>query len=187
MLPPTKNNNSGFFLRPAGFSLIELLIAMAIFTGISSVGVKLLWDTLTTRDKQYSIENISDNFRIVISTLTKSIQGAKSVNVLDPWTIQITSASPEPCRTIILDNNQKIIQALDASDPCTPPAVGSAGFNSILKDEILIKNKTTGTPFFSPTGNFLKAITIEIKGTYKSGLGEQDFNFKTTVSSRISI
>ena len=176
MLPPIKKNS--------GFSLIELLVAVAIFAGISLVGVQLLWDTLTTRSKQYAIEGSSDNVRLLVSTLTRSIQSAKNVNVLDAWTVQITG---NPCRTILLDNNEKIVEAIDANDPCSPPAAGSGSFNPVTKEEILIKNKQTNLPLFSPVGSFSKVITIEMNGIYKDSLGEHPFNFKTTITPRITI
>lgn len=171
MLPSTKKKN-------LGFSLIEVLVAAAIFSGLSILGTQLLWDTLTSRAKQTSIEETADNVRLVVSTITKAIQSAKSVSVPDSVTLQITG---EPCRTVKFNPTDKSIEeATDATSPsCTPP---SNGFTRITKGEVVIQNLE-----FSPTGNLVQSVTIKVGGIYKDTLGEHPINFETTVASRIAL
>lgn len=160
-----------------GFSLIEILVAVAILAGLSVVGTQLLWDTLTTRAKQTSIESASDNLRLFTSTITKAIQSAKSISIPDFSTIKITG---DPCLTIRFNSGNKTIeQAIDSSSSCVPP---SGGFKAITKSEMIIQNLE-----FSPAGGLPQVVTIKIDGIYKDGLGEHPVNLTTTVASRISL
>lgn len=158
-----------------GFTLIELLIATAILGGLAVVGTQLLWDTITTRAKQSSLEGAQDNFRLVASTLTRAIQSAKSVNVSNATTIEIRG---EPCRTVRL-TGITIEQAIDSSSSCLPP---TSGFVPLTKTEMNIQSLD-----FSPIGSLPKTVTIKIGGIYKDGLGEHPLNFQTTVAPRITL
>ncbi|MDP3998941.1 MAG: prepilin-type N-terminal cleavage/methylation domain-containing protein [bacterium] len=160
-----------------GFSLIEVLVAIAILAGLSFVSTQLLWDTVTTRSKQVSIEGSSDNLRFFTQTLTKSIQSAKSVSIPDTSTIKVTA---QPCRTLRFNSSlQTIEQAVDDSASCVPP---TAGFQTLTKDQITVT-------FFevSPVGDFPQAVTIKLQGTFKDGLGEHPIDFITTVSPRMNL
>lgn len=162
-----------------GFTLVELLVAIAILGGLSLVGVQLLWDTLITRSKQYSIEESSDNFRLFASTLTKSIQSAATVSIPDSSTIKITGS---PCRTLRFNFLAKTIEEAQKEaigDPpvCSPP---DTGFIAVTKDKLTIQSVE-----FSPVSVLPSStITIKIQGFYKDTQGEYLINFETTVTPR---
>lgn len=187
MSPPIKKNQGLALRNSKGFSLIELLVATAILAGVSLVSVQLLWDTLSTRSKQYSIEGSTDNVRLLVSDLTKAIQGAKSVTIIDSWTIQIVGSPPNPCQTVILNDNQQMVRAIDSNHPCSPPLPSTGSFSPMSPEAIIITNKQSSLPFFSPIGNFSNFITIKIKGVYQDSLGEHPFDYQTTVTPRVTI
>src|SRR3990167_2762375 len=72
MLPSTK-------VTTKGFTLVELLITIGILSILSMLSVRLLWDTLSIRSKQYAIEYSSDDFRLAISGMTNAIQSATTI------------------------------------------------------------------------------------------------------------
>ncbi len=168
MLPITKQH---------GFTLIELLVAIAIFGALSLASVQTLWDTLTTRSKQYSIENSASAIRPIIATLLQAITSASSVTVVSATQIQITGA---PCRTIQLNvATNALEQAVNASDPCTPPA---SGFVALTPPAVTI------TAFsLSPTGATPKVVLIAVGGTYNDSLGSHAFEYNVSVSPRVSL
>lgn len=171
-----------------GFTLVELLVAIVIFAGVSMVGVQLLWDTLSTRSKQTSIESSSDNFRLFVSTLTKAVQSARSVKVdpADLSKIEITAkidVTGEPCRTIKLNTtDQTIVQATDNTLPFCQPPDDSASFSPLTKPEIKIQQLE-----FSSPGNSVQVVTIKIKGVYEDNLGDHPLDFQTTIMPRITL
>lgn len=159
-------------------------MAVAIFGGLSILGTQLLWDTLTSRARQTSNEDASDNVRLAVSTLTKAVQSAKSVSVPNPSTLQITG---EPCRTVRLNStDHSIEEAIDSTSPiCTPP---SSGFARITKGGVVIQTYDGSLPLeFSPVGSSLQSVTIKVKGIYKDNFGENPINFETTVVPRVAL
>lgn len=169
MLQPTK--------KTAGFTLIELLVATVILAGISVVSVQLLWDSVSLRSKQTSIEQSSDNFRLLINNLTKEVQGAQSISVPNAETLEIVSS---PCRTIRKTADGKgIEEATSTVDPCTPP---TSGFVKITQDQFAVR-----TLEFTPLGTILKSVTMKIAGDYKDSLGNHPVDFQTTISPRVSL
>jgi prepilin-type N-terminal cleavage/methylation domain-containing protein len=157
--------------------LIELLVAIGIIGIISVISTQLLWNTVTTRAKQESIEVSSENFRSFIKYLTNSIQEAKSINISNSSTIEIKGTV---CRTIHLDAH-KIKEAQNTAANCTPP-VPLASDLPITPVGVDI---TTFT--FSPTGLQPNNVTITIIGKYIDSMGEHPINFVTSVTPRITI
>ena len=176
MLPPIKKY---------GFSLIELLIAMAIFSSLALVSVHLLWGTVSTRTKQSSIEEANDNLRLLVSNLTKEIQSAKSVS-LDNCTLGICHTlkiSGDICRTIRWNTydptDQYVEEAVDSANPCQPPITN---FSRISKKQIFIDT----VDFSSPTGaGQAKIISIKISGLFKDNFGNHPIEYETTVTPRV--
>jgi len=162
-----------------GFSLIELLVATAILGAISVVGVQLLWDTVSARSKSYSIEEASDQLRLVTSVITEAIQSATVVKIPDASTLKITGS---PCRTIRLNITLGIIeQAIDDSSGCEPP---TAGFVSLSQDNISIQ-KFELSPVEVEDKPSL--VNISIEAVAKNNLGEHPLTFQTTVIPRKSL
>lgn len=164
-------------------SLIELLVAATILSGLSLVGVQLLWDTLSTRSKQVSIEASSDNLRFLINTLTKSIQNADRVEVVDSATLKIKG---DPCRTIKFDSEnslakQAINEIVPPEEECQPPEE-TATFQSITKKTIKINH----LGFFSESDP-PRVINIKIEGYYQDNLGDHPIYYETAVAPRVTL
>ena len=163
----------------SGFTLVELLVATAIISVISIFGVNLLWDSLTSRAKQDSIETTSESFRTFLVTLTRSVQEANSINIPNTTSIQITG---KPCLTIRYNLTDKSIEeAIDTTPTCVPPAAG-ASFIRLTREELKVQKFE-----LSPTGFLPNFISVKIEGLYKDSLGEHPFNFYSTITPRVTL
>jgi len=154
-------------IKPNGFTLIELIIAMAVFGALSLVSVQMLWDTLSSRSKQYSIENSASAIRPIITTLSRAISEASYIVIPDATHIEITG---NPNRTIRL-NGTMLEESVDAG-----------AYVSLTPQNISI-----GTVTIAPTGVQPKNISIFISGIYKDSLGAHTFQYTFSVSPRVAL
>lgn len=186
MLPSTRKTN-------LGFTLIELLVGVAILAGLSILSVQLLSDTLSSRTKQLSIENSNDFFRSFTNTLTKAIEGATSVEILDTNgdangdKIKITNQpniNNQSCRTIkFVSGTNQIFQSTDDLNPCSPPGDAS--------DLIETGNlKIVDLKFLpiTPINSSTKIVNIEVSWNYHDNMGNRFDNpqiYRTSIASRL--
>lgn len=168
MLPNTKG----------GFSLLEVIIAVAIIAGLSIVSVQSLWDSISTRSKQYSLETSASVMRQTLSTMTQAIISSNQVSIdVSSTSIKITGS---PCRTIQLNSVAHTIdQAVSAVPSCTPP---TSGFSAMTPSNVTINSFT-----LNPTGSGVTTVTLTIAGVYKDSLGSHSFQYDTTVSQRTTL
>ncbi len=163
-----------------GFTLLELLIGMAIFGALSLVSVQMLWDTLSARSKQYSIENSTSSVRPILATLEQAIASASTSSIISATEIQITGTT---CRTIKL-NGSKIVQEVAVTSPCAAPTI-SVSSPSLTPENF---NVTTFLLAPSPYPNTNpNIVTITIGGTYSDGLGSHTFYATTSAAPRVSL
>jgi prepilin-type N-terminal cleavage/methylation domain-containing protein len=162
--------------KSRGFTLVELLVATVIIGIIATISTQLLWDTVTNRSKQDSIEISSENMRTLVNNLTNYIQEADSIDITSPGEIKIKS---DICRTYLFDSIEKNIKmAEDNSLPCEPPDPATS---SITQKGVEIDNFT-----LSPTGTNPSVITLTIIGNYNDSLGEHPINIVTTITPRVT-
>lgn len=180
------------FRSQAGFTLVELLVAAVVIAIISVVSTQFLFDTLTTRAKQYSITTSSEEVRKLLNELTQDIQEAGRVSIPNATTVEITGTmdetavppqvckayryAPAPLSTIQL----AVSEAVDANHPCTPP---QAGFNTVLNEEI-----TIDTFVLSPSpSTSTRIVNLEFSGLHQDNLGEHPFNYGTTMYAQVGM
>lgn len=160
-----------------GFTLIELLVAIAIVGIISIISIQSLYNAVTIRSKQYSIEDSSDDFRSLIKIITKEVVEGRNIKIPNSHQIMITGDGS--CTTVSIE--VQTVKYLQVSTPCTPPTVG---LTNILGSNFTID---TVKSYFSPVSDPARVVSIYIEGVYKNSLGEHPFKYQTTVTPRISI
>lgn len=157
-----------------GFTLLELLVAMAIFGALSLVSVQSLWDTLSTRSKQYSIENSTSVIRPVIAAVTQQVISASSINIFSASEIRITGTT---LCTTIKQNGTAIVLGTDAVATCAPGT-----FTPLTAPPVSIT-----TFSITPTGMSPKVVSVSITGLYKDSIGSHNFQYNFSVSPRVAL
>ncbi len=173
MLLNIKNN---FKNKYKGFTLVEILIAVAITGIISIISIQGLFDIISIRAKQQSIEESSENFRIIIRALSKA--ATESINIDIPNINEIRITGEKECQTIKYNSvNKSLEKALVSQNPCIPP---DSNFQTITNSEITITKFS-----LSPIGQNVKLILLEVEGYYKNSLGDHPIKYTTTITKRI--
>ena len=159
----------------SGFTLVELLVSVAIIGIISMISIQMLYDGVTLRSKQYSLETSSESVRVFLKQISKAIVESKDVEV--PTSDKILITGENICQTFSYDGvGKKILYSKVESVECA-----EIGSQPIMDPEIEIIDLS-----FSPIGDSLSVVNIEIEGVYKDSLGEHPINYKTSVSPRMT-
>jgi prepilin-type N-terminal cleavage/methylation domain-containing protein len=161
----------------SGFTLIEVLVAAAIIGVLSVVSIQLLFDTISVKSKQQTLETSSDNAYVVIEQIAKSVKEAKSINVTDSGA-KIEIVGRLTCvnyRFNSVDNS--VEKAVDSASVCIPTA-----YSSISQSDFKITNLS-----FSPVGPLPSNISILLEGEVKGTMGEHPFSYQTNIYPRVGM
>ncbi len=167
----------------SGFTLVELLVAIAIVGIISVISVQSLYDSISFRSKQYSIEDSSDNYRSLVKLITGSVLEAQSISILSSSEMEIIGEGI--CRTIVYDGTASVRYGQATGASCIPPdcsAPDYLGCAPLNGNGVLISNFS-----LSPIGTSPGIVTLELEGISKNSLGEHPFKYQTTITPRVSI
>lgn len=160
-----------------GFSLLELIVGIAIISVVSLVSVRIVYDTVTSRSIQLAREGASQQTRLITQLLTEAIQSADLINIPTQTELQITGA---PCKTIRFNlTNASLEQAIDSNSGCTPPFTS---FSRLSDGRIKIKSFA-----LSPTATNPLVINVIMEGNYKQAFDNYPFRLEIAITSRVSL
>lgn len=158
----------------SGFTLVELLVSVAILGLIAVISVQSLYDSLSIRSKQQMIEESSDSVRLMIRLITTAVVQGKKVEVSSDGK-QIKIVGELFCTTIKPDESEKAI--LLSTVPCDPPTADN--FENISGDNVEIS-----TFIASPTGTDVDIVNLTIEGKSFDSMGEHKVKYQTSITPR---
>ncbi|MGD8744389.1 MAG: prepilin-type N-terminal cleavage/methylation domain-containing protein [Candidatus Woesebacteria bacterium] len=168
-----------------GVTLVELLVAVAILGIVSVISVQGLWDIVTSRNKQYQLENSSDLFRSFLSSVSRDLVESSEVKVISTSDLRVKGA--KSCRVIRHNSTDNSIEEfVDTTDGCELDCVddpvclsSKGGFRKVSNESYDITKLE-----FSPVVDFPDSIGISIEGTFEDNLGSHNIDYTTSVSPR---
>lgn len=103
------------------FTILELLIAIAIFSVVSVISVWLIFSSLSLRDQTLAATRVQEQLRVFSHTLREAIQNSSTVSG-GGGTLQLKSANN--CWSFLYDGMLKNVRYSQIVDPaCTPDPV----------------------------------------------------------------
>jgi prepilin-type N-terminal cleavage/methylation domain-containing protein len=156
-----------------GFTLVELLVAIAIMSTIAVASTRLVFDAVSYRAKQYGVDESSEAVRSILSTLRQDVQSATGFPAVGS-TLTVTgykSDGTQYCTTTKLNGNY-----LESGKAST---CGAIVFTRLHSDLVTI------TAFNAQKdSSHLNMLNITISGKYKDKLGEHLFTNHTALTSK---
>lgn len=84
-----KKNN-----KQKGYSLIELLISIGLFSVVVSIMASMFMTSLRGQQKAFTAQNVSDNIRYALEIMSKEIRMGTNFNLISATDLQFTSNMP---------------------------------------------------------------------------------------------
>jgi prepilin-type N-terminal cleavage/methylation domain-containing protein len=191
-----KENNSGF-------TLIEVMISIGLFTVIMIIGITAILGVNNTYRKSRSMRSAIDNLSFTMEDMARNMRLGTRYRCLNSYDDALSSVVENP-----LDGNQC---AGIAFEPFSSPTPGDAGDQVIYyidsEQESIFKSLTgdlsdsfpmnsvdlkidSARSVFSVFGSSVNdsiqpSVLIRIAGTASSGQNSTEFNLQTTVSQRV--
>ena len=158
----------------AGFTLLELIVAIGVFSAVISASTGIFISTLTAQRKAIALQNVQDNIRFAAESMAKEIRTGKNFSVNGEAQLNFTNAA-----------GASVIYRL-AGAAIEKSSDSGATFLPITADNIevaVLKFYLTG----ETEGDGLQPkITITAKTRSKNvKIAEQsEMNLETTISAR---
>ncbi|HEY4714946.1 MAG TPA: type II secretion system protein [Candidatus Paceibacterota bacterium] len=189
-----------------GFTLIEIMIAMTLFTAIMILGTGAVLQTSAVHKKAQSMRSVMDNLNFIMEDMARNLRLGSSYHcfatgegnpVLTEDPKDCTDGSPiisfESVTGLPQDLNDQIVYSIIPN--LTKPSIytiyksknGGNDFVPITPDEVEIELAKSGFTVIGsgPADTFQPRVTIRLVGTVTYKNLESKFNLETTVSQRL--
>lgn len=183
-----------------GFSLIEMLVAVALFSGVMLIGVGALLSLIDANRKAQAINSVMNNLNFAIESISRNVRVGTTYHCEpNPSPVPVNIDTTKNCKNggALLafesssgdpeDKTDQVIYRLKDNVLEKSENGGAAGsFVSIIAPEVSIKKFKFYVDGTSPLDNLQPRVVIIIQGT--AGIGKKtktEFNLQTTISQRV--
>lgn len=188
------------FSTTRGFTLVEMLVSVAIFTVIIMVSVNTLLAMVDANKKAQSLRSVMNNLNAAVENMSRSIRVGRTYHCGD--IIDITS--PKNCTSgssvlaflpaggdPALSTNRVVYRLNTSTHQIERSLDSGATWIGITAPEVVVNNLafyTVGafTSRGSPSDNVQPRVVMVVQGVAGEGEALQsEFNIQTTVSQRL--
>lgn len=180
--------------RNEGFSLIELLVSVALFTVVMTVSVGTLLALVSANQKAQSLKSVTNNLNFALESMSRTIRTGRLYYCANgssiPDRLPTTGALTRDCATgesgIVLTDDQGARLAYRRNGARIERKIGNNPWIPLTADEVVIEGMrfyVTGTR----VGDLVQpTATISIRGQAGPKVTtESAFNIQTTVTQRV--
>lgn len=167
-------------MNKRGFTMIEMLIYVAIVGGILSSFVSFAISLSNSRNKTYAIQEVQANAREALNIVTQKIRSASGINAngsvfgLDPGYLSLVMPSAAVNPTIIsLNHDNGVIEIKE----------GLSASTTIMADEVKVANLI----FTNLTDGNRENVRINMTVEYDNPNNDPDFAYTQTLQTAVSV
>lgn len=165
------------FRRKGGFTMVELIIYVALVSIFITSAILYSWDVILSREKSYSEQLVGQNARIILAKILYEIKRASALQNLTSDQIALTNSVGTT--TISLAGGQITITS------------GGAGPYRISSDDVRILDQPeTPNPLFSnlsDTGNNSKNIRVRATVRLAQTTASASYNAETSIAGSAEV
>lgn len=182
-----------------GFSLIEMLVAVALFTSVMLIGVSALLSLMDANKKAQSLNSVMNNLNFALESMSRNMRvgttyHCETGNTVPPDIDQVKDCASggklvgfEASGGDSGDPNDQFVYRVNGTQLEMSKSSGSPGtFIAITAPEVIIDSFFFYVDGTSPSDNFQPRIVMTIQGS--AGVGDKvktKFNLQTMVSQRV--
>ncbi|MBT3282825.1 prepilin-type N-terminal cleavage/methylation domain-containing protein [bacterium] len=186
--------------KSKGFSLVEMLVAVALFSGVMLIGVGALLSLIDANRKAQAINSVMNNLNFAIESISRNVRVGTTYHCESnaspvPVNIDSTKNCKNGGKLLAFeassgdpdDKNDQIVYRLNGSVLEKSENGGAAGtFVSIIAPEVSIEQFVFYVDGTSSSDDLQPRVVIIIQGT--AGIDDKtktEFNLQTTISQRV--
>jgi len=159
--------------KQEGFSVIEMIVAVAVFAVALTVSLTGFLNVSNIQKKAESFRTINDNLNFTLETITRDIRTGSEYYLYSPSEIEFKSGE-----------NKGIIYRLSGSGQIERKIVDETDFLALTAPELKITKLLFDVRGVGLGDGLQPLVIILIKGTAGEEKGKSEFNLQTTVSQR---
>lgn len=160
-----------------GFTLIEILIYIAIIGGVVATFVSFALQITNSRNKTYAVQEVQANIRTALGIVTQKIRSANSINTstsifdVDPGYLSLAMTSSTLNPTIFgLNQDNGVLEMKE----------GTSASSTITADEVNITN----LQFTNLTDSGREHVRIQMTAEFSST--NTNFSFSQSIQTAVS-
>lgn len=165
-----------------GFSLIEMLVAVALFTIVMLIGAGSLLSLVDANRKAQALNSVINNLNFALESMSRNLRVGTNYNcdgIVD-------CPSGGTSLSFTSSEGENMVYRYDSSAKLIERSKDGGTYITITAPEVTIDEFAFVVEGASPTDNLQPKIIIKIRGT--AGVKKKvktNFNLQTTVSQRI--
>ena len=172
-----------------GFSLIELIVSVALFAVVMTASVGTLLALVSANQKAQSLKSVINNLHFALDSMARTIRTGQLYFCADSVSETVPSGTADCAlggRTLTLTDDHGVRLAYRYEEGRIERRVGSEGFAGLTAPEVVIDDMqfyVTG----STVGDTVQpTVTISIRGhAGAKPTTDSSFNVQTTVTQRV--
>lgn len=182
----------------SGFTLIEVMIAVALFTIIMTIGIGAVLNSNTNHKKTETVRAVMDNLSFVMEDMSRNLRlgsayhcGDLTVNIEEPLDCQLAPTIAFEGMTGVTGNaSDQIVYGITSDGHAIKSTDSGATSKNLTPSEVSIDPLRSG---FSVVGSSTYVsgdrtqprVIIRLAGTVTYRDLSSDFDIQTTVSQRL--
>lgn len=169
--------------KAAGFTLVELLIAIAIFTIIMTLSMGSIVGIFDSNRKVRTLKTVMNNLNLAVESMSKEMRFGKRYHCGAGDVTQVANCGTGGnLMSFLATDGTQITYRLSGSS--IEKQVGNGGYAAVTAPEVVIDDLAFYT-LGAGTGDSLQPkVIIKIKSHAGSGKERTDFTLETMVSQR---